>query len=43
MYYKILEIYIGRRFLKGGCYSQQVISDVAIRSPDSLTPRVPET
>ena len=29
MYYIVLEIYIGRRFLNDGCYLQQIISVVA--------------
>ena len=29
MYYIVLDIFIERRFLKNGCYSQQIISVVA--------------
>ena len=28
----MLEIYIGRRFLKGSCYSQQIIFAIAIEA-----------
>ena len=45
MYYIVSEIYSGRRFLKDGCYSQQIVSAVAKESliPYNLTQRVPET
>ena len=38
-------IYIGRGFLRGGCYCQQIISAVAKESliPYNLTQRAPET
>ena len=39
MYSKVSEIHIGRRFLRDGCHSQQIIPDVASESliPYSLT------
>ena len=39
------EIYIGRSFLRDGCYSQHIISAVAKESliPYNLTQRAPET
>ena len=44
IYYIVLGIYIGRRFLKGSCYSQQIIFVLAKKSliPYNLTQRAPE-
>ena len=42
--YIVSEIYVGKGFLKDGCYSQQIISAVAKESliPHNLTQRAPE-
>ena len=44
MYYILPEIYVGRRFLKDCCYSQQIIFAVAKESliPYNFTQRAPE-
>ena len=45
MYYMVVDIHIGRLFLKEGCYSQPIISAVVKKSliPNNLTERAPET
>ena len=45
MYYIVSKIYIGKHFLKKGCYFQQIIFAVAKESliPYNLTQRAPET
>ena len=45
LYTIVSKIYIDRRFLKDGCYSQQIITDIVKESliPYDHTQRVPET